>query len=91
LTATIALAREGKLLTDRSELAAIDSTGMNAGSASTYFSHRTGRRYHRFPKVSAVIDVQQRAYQAIGKIHWEGCHYRHDIASKAISGPATGA
>ena len=44
---------------DRSELAAIDSTGMNAGSASTYFSHRTGRRYHRFPKVSAVIDVKK--------------------------------
>jgi len=59
LTATIALAREGGLLSDRSELAAIDSTGMNAGSASTYYGHRTGRRYHRFPKVSVVIDVKK--------------------------------
>jgi hypothetical protein len=33
LTATIALARECKLLTDPSELAAINSTGMNAGAA----------------------------------------------------------
>ena len=32
---------------------------MNAGSASTYYGHRTGRRYHRFPKVSAVIDVKR--------------------------------
>jgi transposase len=56
LDATVALARECRLLKDRSELAGIDSTGMNAASASAYFGHRSGRRYHRFPKVSAVID-----------------------------------
>jgi len=37
-----------------------------------------------------IADAQQRAYQAVQKIHWEGCHYRHDIASKAINGPAAG-
>lgn len=58
LDATIALARQCGVLKDRSELAAIDSTGMNAGSASAYFGHRSGRRYHRFPKVSVVIDVK---------------------------------
>jgi hypothetical protein len=57
LDATIELARQSKLLKARSQLAAIDSTGMNAGSASTYFGHRTGRPYHRYPKVSAVLDV----------------------------------
>jgi len=31
-----------------------------------------------------IADAQQRAYQAVGKIHWEGCYYRTDIAAKAI-------
>jgi phosphoribosylamine--glycine ligase len=31
-----------------------------------------------------VADAQKRAYQAVGKIHWEGCYYRRDIAAKAI-------
>lgn len=59
LTATVELARECNLLKDCSELAAIDSTGMNCGCASTYYGHRTGRKYHRYPKVSAIIDIKQ--------------------------------
>ena len=31
-----------------------------------------------------IADAQRLAYQAAEKIHWEGCYYRRDIASKAI-------
>ncbi len=38
--------------------------------------------------VTAVGDTiaaaQKRAYEAVAKISWQDCHYRHDIASKAI-------
>jgi phosphoribosylamine--glycine ligase len=29
--------------------------------------------------------AQRRAYEAAAKIHWQDCHYRHDIAGKAIA------
>ncbi len=32
-----------------------------------------------------IADAQRRAYEAVGKIHWEGCYYRKDIAAKAIA------
>ena len=32
----------------------------------------------------SIAGAQQRAYQAVEKIHWEGCYYRTDIAAKAI-------
>ena len=31
-----------------------------------------------------VADAQKRAYEAVSKIKWQNCYYRHDIASKAI-------
>ena len=31
-----------------------------------------------------IADAQQRAYEAVSKIHWDGCYCRKDIASKAI-------
>ncbi len=31
-----------------------------------------------------LADAQKRAYEAAGKISWTGCHYRTDIASKAL-------
>ena len=34
-----------------------------------------------------IVQARQRAYEAVEKIHWEGCHFRRDIAAKAI--PAT--
>jgi phosphoribosylamine--glycine ligase len=33
---------------------------------------------------STIADAQKRAYQAIGKIHFEGMHYRKDIGWRAI-------
>jgi len=32
-----------------------------------------------------IADAQRRAYEAVEKIHWEGCYYRKDIATKAIA------
>jgi phosphoribosylamine--glycine ligase len=31
-----------------------------------------------------VADAQKRAYQAIGKIHFDGMHYRKDIGWRAV-------
>ena len=31
-----------------------------------------------------IADAQKRAYEAVEKITWKDCYYRHDIASKAI-------
>ncbi|MFB3894261.1 MAG: phosphoribosylamine--glycine ligase [Phycisphaerae bacterium] len=31
-----------------------------------------------------IAAAQKRAYEAVAKINWQGCIYRHDIASKAI-------
>jgi len=31
-----------------------------------------------------IADAQKRAYEAVGKIHFEGAYYRRDIADKAI-------
>ncbi len=39
-----------------------------------------------------IREARDRAYEAIGKIHFEGMHYRKDIAARAINrspGPAT--
>jgi phosphoribosylamine--glycine ligase len=31
-----------------------------------------------------IAAAQKRAYEAVAKIRWEGCYYRHDIAAKAV-------
>jgi len=31
-----------------------------------------------------IADAQKRAYQAVSKIHWDGCYCRKDIAQKAM-------
>jgi len=31
-----------------------------------------------------IADAQRRAYEAVDKIHWDGCYCRRDIAAKAI-------
>jgi phosphoribosylamine--glycine ligase len=31
-----------------------------------------------------IAAAQKRAYEAVAKIHWQGCCFRHDIAAKAI-------
>ena len=33
---------------------------------------------------NTLAEAQKRAYEAVGKIHWEGCFCRHDIAAKAL-------
>jgi len=33
-----------------------------------------------------IADAQKLAYDAVSKIHWDGCYCRKDIASKAIGG-----
>jgi phosphoribosylamine---glycine ligase len=35
---------------------------------------------------ATTAEAQKRAYQAVEKIHWRDCYFRHDIASKAIGG-----
>lgn len=65
MDATIDLARACGLIGRRSELAAIDSTGMNSGCASRYFGQRSGREYHRFPKVSVVTDVRSHLFLGV--------------------------
>jgi len=57
LDALIARARDCGLIGEQSELAAIDSTGLEAGHVSSYFGQRCKRKYHRFPKFWAVIDA----------------------------------
>jgi phosphoribosylamine--glycine ligase len=32
-----------------------------------------------------IAEAQARAYEAVGKIHFEGAHYRTDIARKAMA------
>jgi len=32
-----------------------------------------------------IADAQKRAYEAVDRIHWQGCYCRRDIAAKAIS------
>ncbi len=54
----MSLALEQDLLSDQNDLAAIDSTGLESRHVSTYFGHRSGRKYRRFPKVSEVIDTR---------------------------------
>jgi phosphoribosylamine--glycine ligase len=34
-----------------------------------------------------IADAQKRAYQAVEKVRWKDCHFRRDIASKAIRQP----
>jgi len=33
---------------------------------------------------NTIVEAQDRAYEAVGKIHFENCHYRTDIADKAL-------
>jgi phosphoribosylamine--glycine ligase len=33
-----------------------------------------------------VAAARARAYEAVGKIHFDGCHYRRDIAESAVGG-----
>ena len=33
-----------------------------------------------------IAAARSRAYEAVGKIHFEGCHYRRDIAQSAVDG-----
>jgi transposase len=40
---------------DKGDLAACDSTGMEAGHVSTYFGKRSKRTYRKFPKLWAVV------------------------------------
>ena len=35
---------------------------------------------------ATIADAKKAAYEAVGKISFEGAHYRHDIADKAIRG-----
>jgi len=39
----------------------------------------------RAPELGTAVD---RAYQALGNIHFDGIHYRRDIAARALSGRA---
>jgi hypothetical protein len=61
LASILALCRKGNLLTKRSKLAAIDSTGLESRHVSAYFTRRCGRHKghykHRFPKLSAICDT----------------------------------
>ncbi|MCI0457175.1 MAG: phosphoribosylamine--glycine ligase, partial [Gemmataceae bacterium] len=34
-----------------------------------------------------LAEAKQRAYEAVGKINFQGAHYRRDIADKALRGP----
>jgi phosphoribosylamine--glycine ligase len=38
----------------------------------------------------SVAAARTRAYEAVAKIHFEGCHYRRDIALSAVSGNIVG-
>ena len=51
------MARRAGLIDSDSTLSAIDSTGLESSNASAYFGQRSGRKFHRFPKLSAVIDT----------------------------------
>ncbi len=57
---SIADARRAGLLqrdakNDKTQMATCDSTGMEAGHVSTYFTRRTGRKKRKFPKLWAVV------------------------------------
>ena len=58
----MALARRRGLIEQTSELAAIDSTGLETRHASAYYTRRCNRHRghykHRFPKLSAVCDTK---------------------------------
>ena len=61
MAATLALCRKAKLLKRRTELAAIDSTGLETRHVSAYYTRRCGRhkghKKRRFPKLSVVCDT----------------------------------
>jgi hypothetical protein len=57
LDAIIARARGRGLINEHSQLAAIDSTGLESSHVSSYFAQRCRRKYHKFPKFWAVIDA----------------------------------
>lgn len=35
-----------------------------------------------------VLEARERAYRAVDRLHFEGMHFRHDIASRALERPA---
>jgi len=57
--------------------------------AGTTFDGKLKTSGGRVLGVSAVGDTLQdaldRAYEAVGKIHFEGMHFRRDIGAKALS------
>jgi len=48
-----------------SDVVAVDSTGMESTNASTFFGRRCGRRYTRYPKLSAVVDVKTHLFLGV--------------------------
>jgi len=40
--------------------------------------------------VPTIALARDRAYEAVGKIHFEGCHYRRDIALSAVESKVVG-
>ena len=55
---TIVHARRHDLIDERSKLAAVDSTGYEAGHASTYYSKRCGLERSHYPKLTIVCDTE---------------------------------
>lgn len=62
LDATIAIARQRRLIGPSHRKAAIDSTGLESRRVSLYYTRRCGRHKghykHRFPKLSALCDTK---------------------------------
>jgi hypothetical protein len=74
-TATVERAREAKLLEqdprdDKTRLGACDSTGMEAGHVSHYFTRRSGQKKRKFPKFWAV--VQTASHLCLGMVPGTG-------------------
>jgi hypothetical protein len=69
LDATVALARRRGLIGSSSDLVAIDSTGLETRHVSRYYSQRCeriqGHYKHRYPKLSAVSDVQTHLFLGV--------------------------
>lgn len=74
-TASVQRAREAHLLKrdrqdDKTSLAACDSTGMEAGHVSHYFTRRSKRKQRKFPKFWAV--VQSATHVCLGMVPGTG-------------------
>ena len=53
-----------------SDLAAVDATGLESRHCSAYYGRRSGRKSHRFPKVSEVVDT--RSHLCLGAVVGRG-------------------